>query len=183
MPDYTTFDDLRSINREMLSEERTRIVKASVERSPNGSTFLSHSTKDTELLPAVIKVLESQGATVYTDKKDSALPDFTNRETAKILRERVKQCSKFVLFATDNSKDSRWMPWELGLSDGYKGANRVAVFPANENAKDTRWSEREYLGVYDRIVWGRIEGEGKDKWLVWNQEENTGCSLSDWLRR
>lgn len=87
------------------------------------------------------------------------------------------------MFATKNSKESRWVPWELGVSDGYKSSNNVAIFPGVDSAHDTEWSEQEYLGVYDRIVWGKMKGLEKPLWMVWNQESNTAAPLRKWLSR
>lgn len=73
-------------------------------------------------MPIVVHLLENHGATVYLDDKDPALLARPGREVAKILRSRVRSCRKFILFASKNIKDSKWVPWELGLSDGYKNA-------------------------------------------------------------
>jgi len=183
MYEYATYSDLRSINEGMLSEERSRVVKAAADRAVNGSTFLSHSSKDSEYLPAVIRILENHGARVYVDKKDPNLPPTTSRETAKILRSRIQAINKFILFATTNSKDSKWMPWELGIADGHRTPRNTAIFPSAENQSDVAWSEREYLGVYDRIVYGDLQGFEKPLWMVLNQEENTATPLRKWLER
>lgn len=183
MPEYATREMLRRFGNEVLSEERTRVVKRASERSPAGSTFLSHSSKDAELLPGVIRLLEGHGGSVYVDKKDESLPPFTSRETATTLRSRIVESRKFILFATQASHDSRWMPWELGISDGVKQAWCTAVLPGLDTAADTAWAEREYLGVYDRVVYGVLQGQQQKVWFVWNREKNTGTELSEWLRR
>lgn len=180
---YATIDDLKRIGGEVSADERRRLVTAAQQRQVAGSTFLSHSSRDTEVLPAVIRVLENHGASVYVDKKDESLPPYTSRETAQILRTRIIQCSKFVLFATKNSKDSKWVPWELGVSDGYKRPSNVAVFPGVDAVWETSWTEQEYLGIYDRIIWGDLNPYPQPLWMVLNQEDNTAIPLSDWLRR
>lgn len=163
-----------------LSEQASTVRKAE-SRSPSGSTFLSHSSKDSNLLPGTIALLERHGAVVYVDKKDDSLPPYTNRQTAVHLRERVKQSKKFVLLTTKNSKDSRWVPWELGLADGYKTPHNVAILPGVENATETAWTSAEYLGVYNRIVFGKLAGRSREVFMVWNQEENSATELSEWL--
>lgn len=127
MIEYPTFESLRARQRNFLTEEKQRIVTAAAKRSPVGSTFLSHSSKDTEILPAVIKLLDDHGGSVYIDKKDPDLPPTMSRETATVLRERIVASRKFILLASRNSKDSRWMPWELGISDGVKRSRNTAV--------------------------------------------------------
>src|SRR5205823_6157132 len=100
--------------------------------------FLSHSSSDLEILPGVISLLQSHGGTVYVDKKDEALPPYTSRETAVALRRRIAESENFILFATKSSKDSRWMPWELGISDGMKQSSRTAILPAVDTSNDYR---------------------------------------------
>ncbi|WP_158816065.1 toll/interleukin-1 receptor domain-containing protein [Methylocapsa sp. S129] len=180
MIDYITPDYLRR-NAGTLNEQASTIRKAQ-SRSPAGSTFLSHSSKDVDSLPGVIAILERHGAEVYVDKKDESLPPYTSRETATILRGRIRQCRRFILFTTQNSKDSRWIPWELGLADGYKSATSTAVFPSPDNAHEPAWSEQEYLGIYDRVVYGGLAGHAQPIFMVWNQEKNTAQELSAWLR-
>jgi hypothetical protein len=181
MVDYVTRADLSSAAG-TLNEQASTIQKAE-RRSVEGSTFLSHSTKDVDLLPGVIKLLERHGATVYIDKKDEKLPPYTNRETAIALRNNVKKMKKFVLFTTLKSKDSRWIPWELGLADGHRDPSNIAILPGVENQTETAWVKQEYLGVYDRIVRGPLQGHSGEVYMVWNQEKNTATELSAWLQR
>lgn len=120
--------------------------------------FFRTHLKDDEHMPIVVRILEDHGATVYLDKKDPTLSSSSGREVAKTLRSRIKVCRKFIVFASNHIKDSRWVPWELGLSDGYKDSKNTAIFPAIDNAHETRWTEQEYLGAYDRVVWGDLQG-------------------------
>lgn len=181
MIEYATLSDFRRFRDELLTEERASIVKRASERSPQRATFLSHSSQDSEFLPGVVKLLEGHGASVYVDKKDKSLPPFTSRETARILKNNITASKKLVLFATENSKDSRWMPWELGLADGLKGSSSTAILPGVDKTTEIKWTEQEYLGIYDRIVWGDLQGESSKVWMVLNQEKNTATKLSEWL--
>ena len=78
MVDYLTKETLRR-QAGPLNEQAT-VVRKAQDRSPAGATFLSHSTKDADLIPGVIALLERHGAVVYVDKKDETLPPFTSRE-------------------------------------------------------------------------------------------------------
>jgi TIR domain len=180
---YLTEAQLKTASADIAVQLRKRMVEAAEGRKPVNATFLSHSSKDAEMLPALIQLLEQHGASVYVDKKDSLLPPYTNRETAEILRDRIKQCRKFLLFATENSKNSRWVPWELGLADGFKSQRNVAIIPALGPSADKAWTEQEYLGIYDRVVRGDMVGESEKVWMVLNQEKNTACTLNKWLSR
>jgi hypothetical protein len=182
MVEFLSRDLALSWNTENTQRAATVVAKAQ-RADPTSATFLSHSSKDLELLPVVVHILESHGARVYIDKKDPELPPYTNRSTAQILRDRIRKADKFVLLASENSKDSRWVPWELGLGDGYRKPPNVAIFPAVEDSKRTLWTSAEYLGVYDQIVYGMHKEYSNSIWMVWNKEENTATELGSWLRR
>ena len=181
MVDYITTASLRA-QAGPISEQASVLHKAE-RSSPAGSIFLSHSTKDTDLLPAVIRLLERHGGQAYVDKKDETLPPYTSRETAQVLRERIQQSRKFILFTTKNSKGSRWVPWELGVADGYRRPQNVAILPGVDNSTETAWAEQEYLGIYDRIMHGRIKGRAEPCYMVYNQERNSAMELGSWLRK
>lgn len=183
MIEFATRGDLHRFAEELGIQEQATVRKRAEDRAPAGATFLSHSTKDKELVTGAIRLLEGHGATVYIDKKDPALPPYTNKDTASGLKKRINQSNKFVLLASKNSKESKWVPWELGLADGYKGLDRVSILPAVEDQTDTSWTSWEYLGLYDRIVWGDLEGQDKKVWMVLDQRKNTAVTLSHWLRR
>lgn len=181
--EYPTRADLLRFAGELNQTEQASVRKTAEDRSPEGATFLSHSSKDQELVVGAVRLLTGHGATVYIDKKDPALPPYTSKDTATGLKQRIQQSRKFVLLASKNSKDSRWVPWELGIADQAKGLGRVAVLPAVDSQTDVTWSHWEYLGLYDRIVWGDLEGESKRVWMVLDQRKNTATELSQWLRK
>ena len=178
---YATLDQLGRRGRSLLENDRQVLAKA-MGATVRGSTFLSHSSKDaSEYVAGAMGVLQEHGASVYLDKKDPSLPPHTCPETAKALKQRIKACERFVLFATRQSSGSRWVPWELGLSDGFKTPRNVAVFPGAENATNTQWADEEYLGVYDRIVYGDLDGYQRRVWMVLSFQSNTARELSDWI--
>lgn len=178
---YITRDEIKRFTTGRTNFSESAVLRKAADRAPSGATFLSHSSKDVDLLPGVILLLEEHGAKVYIDKKDDALPPYTSRETAKILRGRIDQSRKFILLVTKNSKDSRWMPWELGIADGYKRSPNVAILPSPELASENSWAEQEYLGVYDRVARGRLEGFSSEVFMVYNQEKHSATELSRWL--
>jgi hypothetical protein len=177
---YVSRAELVEIAQEPLTEAASIVSKAEG-RSPTGATFLSYSSKDRDAVPAVVRILENHGATIYLDKKDPTLPGKTPQSVASALRERIGACKKLVVFATNNSAGSKWVPWELGLGDGTKGRRNVCIFPGPDKANDKEWLEQEYLGVYDRAIWGNFSGQDQRGWLVWNYQTNLAIRLSDWL--
>ena len=182
MKEYATRSDLRGFAAKKTLAENASIRTMAKRRSPNGSTFLSHSSKDEELVDGAIAVLKGHGATVYIDEIDPDMPPYTNTETAEKLKQRIDQCKKFVMLASKNSKGSTWVPWELGIADGKKDLNRVAIFSAVENQSDTSWVSWEYLGLYHQIMWADLQGHDKPLWIVLNRRRNTGTPLSEWLK-
>lgn len=179
MISFLSFDDLDRLTKGLSNP---RQIRANARKQDGKTVFLSHSHKDEKYLPLIINILESHGASVYVDDKDKTLPETPSVETAKILRNALNTCRKFIVFVTTNSKDSKWIPWELGLGDGGKTPKNVAIIPAAQTQGDQAWAEREYLGLYDRVVWGNFQGKGPE-WLVYDHHDNTAVRLSEWLSR
>jgi len=182
MVEYVSRAELSSLGLESLTENLAKVAKAEARSSVN-ATFLSHSSRDDDVMPAVVRILEGHGASVYLDKKDGDLLSKSPKDIAETLRNRIVNCKKFVVFASVSIRDSKWVPWELGLADGYKKPKNVCLFPAPESASEYRWTEQEYLGIYDRIVWGTFKQKDRPEWMVWNHKENTATALREWLTR
>jgi hypothetical protein len=178
--EYVTKFELREFAESMPINEQASIRRSASLRSPSGSIFLSHSSKDVDITIGAIQILENHGAKVYVDEIDPEMPPYTSAETAAKLKSRIKESKRFVMLASEASKDSRWVPWELGIADGYRGLSQIALFPAVDDAAHTGWTSWEYLGLYRRIVWGIIKGSDP-AWIVWNEDENSAIPLKRWL--
>ncbi|BBE00311.1 TIR domain-containing protein (plasmid) [Sphingobium amiense] len=118
MIEYITKSELRNFAGKLNINEQVNLRKSASSRALSGATFLSHSSKDDDLVVGAIRVLEGHGAKVYVDEIDPEMPPYTTEETAGLLKSRIRQTKRFVLLASKNSKDSRWVPWELGVADG-----------------------------------------------------------------
>jgi hypothetical protein len=146
--------------------------------------FLAHSSLDKEhALPTAIGFLMKHGARVYIDKNDKELPQKTSAETGEKLKKRIEQCPKFIVLVTAKSKDSRWIPWELGIADEKKKLPNVALLPDVGMQANAEWPEQEYLGLYPRIVLHTFKAQSEPVWMVLNHHNNTGTELSQWLKR
>ena len=121
--------------------------------------FLSHSFQDAENVYALYKYLKSFGWSVYVDWIEDSQLDRQNvtKATAELLRIQMKR-SKTLIYASSNaSKDSKWMPWELGFFDGYK-PNKIAILPiTHERDKYKDFVGVEYLSLYPYINIGTTE--------------------------
>jgi hypothetical protein len=91
-------------------------------------TFVSYSSKDSEYLPYVLNILTNHGAKPYVDKGDDRLPNPPSVKTAELLKDTIQKAKRMVVFVTTNSKDSKWVPWELGLGDGNKAIMKLLYF-------------------------------------------------------
>lgn len=145
--------------------------------------FLSHSSLDKDALPKAIAFLKNFGANVYIDKADKELPQKTSSETGRKLKQRIAECPKFIVLVTANSKNSRWIPWELGIADEKKTLHNVALLPDVENQTNAEWLEQEYLGLYPRIVNTNFVHQTAPVWMVRNHHLNEGTELKKWLTR
>ncbi len=178
---YVTREELRSYAADLPINEQASLQKSIQSRAPSGSTFLSHSSKDEDLVIGATRVLEGHGGRVYVDEVDPEMPPYTNEQTAALLKERIAQSKRFVLLASPNSKESKWVPWELGIADGAKGLDCIALFPAADSPYEKAWASWEYLGLYRRIMWGKMQGRPKELWMVVDEKANAATPLSDWL--
>jgi hypothetical protein len=113
--------------------------------------FLSHSYQDAELILGVRNILMRLGFKVYVDWVDDAQLDRerVTRETADLLRMRMRSSSSLVYVATSASQVSRWMPWELGYFDGFR-PEHVAILPIVRTST-SRFEGQEYLKLYPYV--------------------------------
>jgi hypothetical protein len=155
-------------NRQILAEAKTGSV--------SGSVFLSHSSNDDDKVDGVVLFLHEHGAKVYVDDNDERLPNPPSTDTAKLLKHEIDIASRFVVLVSPNSRNSRWIPWELGLADAFKGTTPVAILPFTQDGNEDQWAKEEYFGLYRRIY------KYDDEWRVLNPETNKYRPLKDWLK-
>lgn len=177
MPQFATYANLRT----WAAEAAPGLLKEAASL-PGKNTFLSHSSKDDDKVEGAIRILKNHGAQVYVDHFDPLTKTDDCVAIAAHVRSVISACKKFVLFATPQSKDSKWMPWELGLADGIRSHPNAAIFPASEQSFDQDWAQQEYLALYRKIVWGKLKGREKELWLVWDPKLNEAEPLEDWIK-
>lgn len=121
--------------------------------------FLSHSHMDARdiskedlrnLITMLVALSLKLGFEVYIDWLDPDMPSQTCEGTANRIKEKIDGCDRFLLAATTNAINSRWVPWELGYADKAKGVDNVAVLPiADPNGY---WEGSEYLRIYPTVL-------------------------------
>jgi hypothetical protein len=168
-----TYERGFSIKNESISA-RQAAATASYSWQADVTIFLSHSHKDRELVQPAVAFLRSHGVKIYVDWLDAGMPDVVSGETAKIIKDRIKQHKKFLVMVTENSKDSRWVPWELGYADPVKGMDHIASFPVAEH---TDFAQNEYMKIYPKFY------HVSDTWWVWLDDPTKLVRLENWLRQ
>ena len=179
---YRSYDDMRVKN---------KFINASniqINESDTYDIFLSHSYDDREVIPQLKQELEGMGYKVYVDWIDDRLLSRENitKETAEILQKRMNQ-SKSLFYATsENSKNSKWMPWELGYFDGIKN-KRVAILPIKkeDNKFNDNFKGQEYLGLYyyvtldsaDKSLLGKVYAMEKNAFNAFIEKLKTQTTL------
>ena len=142
--------------------------------------FLSHSTKDSELVAGLKLLLEDMGFKVYVDWIEDPQLSRTHvtKHTAKALQVRMRQCRSLIYAFSNNSSESRWMPWELGYFDGIK--QKVAVLPITKSSSSNDFKGTEYLGLYYYITIAQGQNTLKD--YLWVRESSdVYVNFSIWL--
>lgn len=166
--DASSFERASSLRRDQLLQE----AKAS---TPSTVVFLSHSSKDDSLVPGVVAFFRKFNAGVYADDFDKRLPNPPSTATAIILKGEIRKLPRLVALATPNSYTSRWIPWELGLADGFRGIPPNAILPITQEGQIPPWLTTEYLHLYPKVV--NINGS----WMVTDPRGGTSWALNNWL--
>lgn len=142
--------------------------------------FLSHSYLDREEVYGLYRELTEMGYKVYVDWVVDSHLDRKNvtKETAELIRERMKSSSTLLLAISTNAEMSKWMPWELGFVDGNTGRCAI-VAVSKDNLTLNTFNRVEYLKLYpyiDRVT----DTSGKMKLWV-NDERDTYIDFDLWI--
>ncbi|MDP9314784.1 MAG: toll/interleukin-1 receptor domain-containing protein [Chloroflexota bacterium] len=142
---FLTEAELRRSN----SPYRSPYIESSKYRA-RVTIFLSHSHKDKDLVLGFINLLGSNSQiSIYVDWQDSTMPRITNRETASAIKKRIDENHCFMILATKNAMESRWVPWEIGVADVKKAWERIILVPIAD--PQGNFVGNEYLQLYQRL--------------------------------
>lgn len=185
--------EFRDYSRVSLNESRSPIFASSQYEQRKTTVFISHKHDDLEDLKGVLGFLQQEyGVKVYIDSRDPTMPKVTSVKTALNIKDRIKQCDKFIFLATNGAIESKWCNWELGYGDSQKFEEHIALFPMKPEGKDDReYKGSEYMGIYPYITYS----DGSDKYIdgrriacgyyVCSQKANRNSltPLADWLKK
>lgn len=112
--------------------------------------FLSHSSLDQLHVLGIYRLLVQRGYKVYLDQVCDPYLDRTRVTplTARVIRYRMVQSKSLFVATSSNVSQSKWVPWELGFSDGSNG--KAAVLPILAH-NVTSFSGQEYFGIYPEV--------------------------------
>jgi hypothetical protein len=116
------------------------------------------------------------GVATYIDSFDPTMPDFTCGKTAERIKERIKQCDKFMLLATDNAITSKWCNWELGIGDVHKYKSNIAIVPV-KNYNRASYTGSEFLEIYPYLY------QSSNGYFIKDPISGTIKSLNEWLKK
>jgi hypothetical protein len=112
--------------------------------------FLSHSHKDRDFVEGLINALAYfSEISIYVDWQDTTMPRVTNRETAQRIKKRIGEMDCFLVLATKNAMESKWVPWEIGIADTTLAIERIAIIPVADPYGN--FYGNEYLQLYQTI--------------------------------
>ena len=143
--------------------------------------FLSHSNLDRKLVEGIYLELTNKGFSVYVDWIIDPHLDRNNvtKETAEIIRNRMKSSLKLLLAMSTNVSLSKWIPWELGFVDG--NTNNCALFPvAPGSTTPAVFHRSEYLLLYPYLKKATI-GYSEDLYLT--ESAHSFVLADSWIRR
>lgn len=147
-----SFDSYSNVE---LSSAMSNILQHSINYGYGNKTtvFISHKHDDLEDLKGILGFLEKNyNVKVYIDSQDPAMPKKTSGQTAANIKERIKQCNKFIFLATNNAIESKWCNWELGFGDANKYKSNIAIFPLKPKGSfDSQYKGHEYMEIYPYV--------------------------------
>lgn len=130
--------------------------------------FLSHSFLDKKAVQGLYQELTDFGYSVYVDWIIDPHLDRTNvtKESASLVRMRMKSSKTLLLAISTNATISKWIPWELGYIDGH--TSKCAIIPvSNEKNPPKSFKGTEYLLLYPFIKKLPLKVSGIDKlWVI-----------------
>jgi len=157
----------KSSNYRQSIDESAILSKAATKKK---TAFLCHSHNDLQLVKGLIVLFKEAGVELYIDWQDTSMPNSPNATTAKKIQLKIRESDLFIFLATENSKNSRWCPWEIGFADS--SAKKIYIIPTHDT---NNYYGNEYLELYPRIDEGSSEtksglalfkpGNDKGSWL------------------
>jgi hypothetical protein len=154
--------------------ESMEVAKA----EPAHDIFLAHSLQDADVILGVKNLLRNFGFSSFVDWADGgpllSRSDISSA-TAAELRVQIRKSHSLLVCASDASRNSRWVPWEIGYADGV--GKPVAVLQLVRALGPFPGSE--YLGLYPHIEKANSETGRELLWVIAGGDAY--AELREWL--
>ncbi|MEZ0183132.1 TIR domain-containing protein [Flavobacterium oncorhynchi] len=160
--------------------ESVKVFTARNTRNMTFDIFLSHSFLDKQEVFGLYTELTALGYTVYVDWiVDSDLDrSKVTKQTAELIKERLKNSKSLLLAISTNATMSKWMPWELGIVDG--NTDRCAIVPISQDNSNLYTFDRvEYLKLYPYLDIATDNSGAMRLWI--NEDSTTYTQFENWI--
>lgn len=171
--------------RSLSSQIRTFSVNQTINESKSVNTkfdiFLSHSFLDKEDIEGLFIELTNFGFKVYVDWIIDPELDRNNvtKETAILIRDRMKSSKSLLLAVSENAQMSKWMPWELGFVDS--NTNKCAIIPVSKSQyASSSFKGLEYLSLYPFVKKVSIIGFPDELYVI--EEAYKHVTFQNWFK-
>lgn len=174
-------DYLNRLSENKSSVIRDKLLSESHQSHTSFDIFLSHSYLDKKQVEGIYIELTGKGFSVYVDWIiDPHLSrENVTRETAELIRNRMKASKTLLLAISTNASLSKWIPWELGFVDGK--TSKCAIFPVVQGSSSpSTFNRSEYLLLYPYIKKARV-GISED--IYTTESAYSFVSFDNWVRR
>ncbi len=176
-----TSASLKKRSAQKTFSETRNFLNESAKTHHSFDIFLSHSFLDKEEVEGLYLELRDLGYTVYVDWIIDPHLDRKNvtKNTAELIRSRMKSCKTLLMAVSANAIMSKWMPWELGFVDGK--TNRCAILPVGQDGTAPKTFTRyEYLLLYPYIKKATINFFEK---IYITESSNSYVLFDDWIKK
>lgn len=173
---------LKTLASNRPAQAKTRLFSTSRHIETGFDIFLSHSFLDKDEVEGLYLELTDFGFTVYVDWIIDPYLDRANvtRESATLIRNRMKSCKSLLLAISTNAATSKWMPWELGYMDAK--TTKCAILPVSKEAIAPKsYKGVEYLSLYPFIKKLPTDQKVDKLWII--EESNKYIVFDDWFYR
>jgi len=173
---------LKNLSRTKTATESVRLMSESKTIHTAFDIFLCHSYLDKDDVEGLYLELSKMGFKVYVDWiVDPHLNrDNVTKETAELIRKRLRSSKSLLLAISANASLSKWVPWELGYVDG--NTHQCALLPVStDNLTRSSFTRIEYLKLYPYVEKANDLNHFRNG-LYAVENANHYVDLQSWLR-
>jgi len=174
---------LKQLSANKSSTIKNKLLTESHKVHTGFDIFLCHSYLDRDEVEGIYIELTNQGYSVYVDWIIDSQLDRKNvtRESAELIRSRLKISKSLLLAISTNAALSKWMPWELGYVDGR--TNQCSIFPVSKDTNNipTTFERAEYLQLYPYIKRAAIDNYTPGLYVTESAYSYVG--FESWVRK